>query len=114
MFIKPPSSSAVHPSPLHSQSSISSPLTSSPPTPSYSGDPLLGGGGGTFPRVASPLHDSFSPLHANGHAGAGALHNPLDPLGQMQPVAMSASVRAPPQRPRLDAREAAKSLANMF
>ncbi|KAF8195618.1 Vps5 C terminal like-domain-containing protein [Mycena galopus ATCC 62051] len=114
MFIKPPSS-VVPPSPLHAQSS----------TPSYSGDPLLGGGAGTFPR--GPSSSFSSPLHAgangnssrgpNGHPapGGGALHNELDPLGLgVQPAAMSASVRAPPQRPRLDAREAAKSLANMF
>ncbi|KAF7352566.1 Vacuolar protein sorting-associated protein 17 [Mycena venus] len=103
MFIKPPSSSGVPPSPLHaSQSTFSSPRTASPFTPSYTGDPLLGGGG----RRSSG--------GANGHAGAGVLQNELDPLGQVQPTTMSASVRAPPQRPRLDAREAAKSLANMF
>ncbi|KAJ6515624.1 vacuolar protein sorting-associated protein vps17 [Mycena sanguinolenta] len=115
MFIKPPSS----PSPLHAHSPLTSTLAPSPSTPSYSGDPLLGGSGGvgTFPRaVSSPLHGS--PLHVNGSRapnGSGAiLHNELDPLGQVQPVPMSASMRAPPQRPRLDAREAAKSLANMF
>ncbi|KAJ6538532.1 Vps5 C terminal like-domain-containing protein [Mycena vulgaris] len=121
MFIKPPSS-VVPPSPL--QSSISSPLTGSPSTPrdrqSHGGDPLLGVGSTLSRAVSSPLLDS--PLgtpngnrstNANGH-GHGPLQNELDPLGQVQPVPMSASVRAPPQRPRLDAREAAKSLANMF
>ncbi|KAJ7752797.1 Vps5 C terminal like-domain-containing protein [Mycena maculata] len=120
MFIKPPSST-VPPSPL--QSSFSSPPTASTLGPSSTllgGDPLLGGA--TLSRaVSSPLLDSplgasngsRSPT-ANGHGGASPLHNGLDPLGQVQPVAMSASMRAPPQRPRLDAREAAKSLANMF
>jgi hypothetical protein len=122
MFVKPPTT-IVPPSPLQS-SSIASPLTDSPSTPlnkqSHAVDPLLGVGTGTLSRaVSSPLLDS--PLHggpngtrstnANGH---GPLHNGLDPLGQVQPVVMSATVRAPPQRPRLDAREAAKSLANMF
>lgn len=37
----------------------------------------------------------------------------LDPLGMAKPVNMSASMR-PPQRPRLDPREAASKLANMF
>ncbi|KAJ7498671.1 Vps5 C terminal like-domain-containing protein [Mycena latifolia] len=119
MFIKPPST--IPSSPL--QASFSSPLTASPSTPldrqshTRIGDPLLGGGSTLSRAVSSPLD---SPLHtpngnrstnANGH---GTLNNGLDPLGQLQPVPMSASVRAPPQRPRLDAREAAKSLANMF
>ncbi|KAJ7368581.1 Vps5 C terminal like-domain-containing protein [Mycena albidolilacea] len=115
MFVKPPSSPAASQA---QSASLASSLAPSPSQPSYSGDPLLGGG--TFPRTfSSPLQQdsSYSPLHANanghGHA-AGVLQNGLDPLGQVQPVAMSASVRAPPQRPRLDAREAAKSLANMF
>ncbi|KAJ7653474.1 Vps5 C terminal like-domain-containing protein [Mycena rosella] len=112
MFIKPPSS------PLQS-SSISSPLIASPLDRhghGHGGDPLLGGASPLMRGVTSPLD---SPLHgapngstnANGH---GTVRNGLDPLGQLQPVAASASVRAAPQRPRLDAREAAKSLANMF
>jgi hypothetical protein len=61
------------------------------------------------------LHGSVNGSRStNGHAGPGVLYNGLDPLGQVQPVPMSASVRATPQRPRLDAREAARSLANMF
>lgn len=38
---------------------------------------------------------------------------PVDPLTGM-PITMSQSVRLTPQRPRLDAREAASKLANMF
>ncbi|KAJ7682544.1 Vps5 C terminal like-domain-containing protein [Mycena polygramma] len=123
MFIKPPAAGA----PL--QPSTSSPLAASTPsTPqNHAADPLLGGG--TFPRVVHsplgpPLHGGANGNgsgrstvngHAHAHPGAGVLHNELDPLGQIQPVSMSASMRAaPPQRPRLDAREAAKSLANMF
>ena len=37
----------------------------------------------------------------------------LDPFGMAEPNYMTASVRAP-QRPRLDPREAASKLANMF
>ena len=37
----------------------------------------------------------------------------LDPLGMAKPTNMTASMRAP-QRPRLDPREAATKLANMF
>ena len=39
--------------------------------------------------------------------------NGLDPLGTAKPIDMAASMR-PPQRPRLDPREAASKLANMF
>lgn len=45
---------------------------------------------------------------------SGTLTNDLDPLGMAKPVNMSASVRVQPTRPRLDAREAASKLANMF
>ncbi|KAJ7094531.1 Vps5 C terminal like-domain-containing protein [Mycena belliarum] len=121
MFIKPPSS-ATPASPL--QAAGSSPLTARPTTPldrqsHYVGDPLLGGGSSTMSRgVSSPLGDplhgslngSRSPNAANGHG----LNNGLDPLGQLQPAPMSQSMRGPPPRPRLDAREAAKSLAKMF
>ncbi|KAJ7228363.1 Vps5 C terminal like-domain-containing protein [Mycena pura] len=107
MFIKPPTS-PLAPSPLHA--SVSSPLTSSPSTPTAftagAGDPLLGN--------SNLLSNGRNTIHVpNGHAKH-PLHNDLDPLGHVQPTSMSASVRASPQRPRLDAREAAKSLANMF
>ena len=38
----------------------------------------------------------------------------LDPLGQATPSYMTQSVRVTPTRQRLDAREAASKLANMF
>jgi len=38
----------------------------------------------------------------------------LDPLGQARPSYMSQSVRVTPTRQKLDAREAASKLANMF
>ena len=41
------------------------------------------------------------------------LDDGLDPLGMAKPTNMTASMRAP-QRPRLDPREAASKLANMF
>ncbi|KAH9948396.1 Vps5 C terminal like-domain-containing protein [Amylocystis lapponica] len=61
-------------------------------------DPLLG-------RVASPTSHA-----ANGRSTPA---EDLDPLGMGKPVTMSSSVRLP-TRPRLDAREAASKLANMF
>ncbi|KAJ7068567.1 Vps5 C terminal like-domain-containing protein [Mycena amicta] len=107
MFIKPPTS-PVTPSPL--SASISS--------PSMPVDPLLGTGVVVSRATASPLHDS--PLNGTRSMMPSlarvnhVLHNELDPLGQATPTPMAASVRQTPQRPRLDAREAAKSLANMF
>jgi len=41
------------------------------------------------------------------------LNDGLDPFGMAKPTNMTASMRAP-QRPRLDPREAASKLANMF
>ena len=50
-----------------------------------------------------------------GTEGGGGGGGGLDPLGMARPGAfMSASVRVQPTRPRLDAREAASKLANMF
>ncbi|KAJ7283974.1 Vps5 C terminal like-domain-containing protein [Mycena rebaudengoi] len=115
MFIKPPSSSLPPPS---SQSAVSSPLTPAPATPldkqTHTVSSPLHAGGPLSRTVTSPLH---SPLHGNmngnGDGSANPLENGLDPLGQVRPVPMSATVRAP-ARPRLDAREAASKLANMF
>ncbi|KAF7332306.1 PX domain-containing protein [Mycena kentingensis (nom. inval.)] len=122
MFIKPPTTNPPSaPSPL--SASASSPTT---PTPAPNVDPLLGGavsGTSTFSRAtASPLHGSPLGGPMNGTRSMivqpnGANHilrNELDPLGQVQATPMAASVRQTPQRPRLDAREAARSLANMF
>jgi len=99
-----------------------SPLSPSPSLP-RSGSPALSGR--TVPD---------SPLHAPASTGPHPLANaPASPLagGQMprsamspsfgtldpltgKPVSMSQSVRVQPTRPRLDAREAASKLANMF
>ncbi|EKM59310.1 uncharacterized protein PHACADRAFT_249717 [Phanerochaete carnosa HHB-10118-sp] len=78
-------------------------------------------------RAQSPLHSartssphplaqsaSFeSPLHSSASVANGRPDD-LDPLGMVKPSYMSASVRVQPTRPRLDAREAASKLANMF
>ena len=84
---------------------------------------------------ATPSKAAFqSPLHSAGSAGphplaqSASFQSPLgsarsqgsngqdglDPLGSGKPAYMSASVRVQPTRPRLDAREAASKLANMF
>lgn len=95
----------------------SSPLTSASPT---SGAP------GWTGSVSSPLHAASvgsphplgqsmssaslaSPTRPNGQSSDG-----LDPLGMAKPAYMSASMRVQPSRQRLDAREAASKLANMF
>ncbi|KAI0638374.1 Vps5 C terminal like-domain-containing protein [Trametes polyzona] len=90
--------------PLSATSSFApSPSTTGPPAP--------------HPLAASAFVPStHSPL-ANGRSNSvsgGTPTNDLDPLGMARPVNMSASVRVQPTRPRLDAREAASKLANMF
>ncbi|THH13640.1 hypothetical protein EW146_g6600 [Bondarzewia mesenterica] len=60
----------------------------------------------------SPLGDPIArPATSNGMVPR---TGGLDPLGQTRPTYMSASLRVQPTRPRLDAREAASKLANMF
>ncbi|KAK7060406.1 Vacuolar protein sorting-associated protein 17 [Paramarasmius palmivorus] len=95
--------------------STSSPLgPSAPPssssqfaTPRISGDPLTG----SVPTMLVRSSSSMGNLSQN---GAPVLQNDLDPLGMTKPNYMTQSVRVTPQRPRLDAREAASKLANMF
>lgn len=66
--------------------------------------------GGEFdPLTGRPLVGQGNPLQTAG-AGAGG----YDPLGQARFGGMSASVRVQPTRPRLDPKEAASKLANMF
>ena len=98
MFIQTPSSSSFLSS-AQTQDGSSTAVPRSSNT-----DPLLG----------SPLVSS-DPIQRPGTAdgtprGAGD----VDPLGGIRPAHMSASVRVQPMRRRLDAREAASKLANMF
>ncbi|TFK55583.1 hypothetical protein OE88DRAFT_636903 [Heliocybe sulcata] len=105
MFVKPPSSPLSAAPPLSSAAIQGSRPAAAPSPLQYTGDPLLGS--------ASPLAQSVPQMPpANGHVNG--LTNDLDPLGQAKPSYMSASMRVTPQRPRLDAREAASKLANMF
>jgi hypothetical protein len=101
MFVKPPSSS----------SSLGPATTTSSPSAQIN------------PRVQSPLHSDplgqvsvmpsveSSPRGLNGRS---MQNDGFDPLGQAKPNYMSQSVRVTPTRQRLDAREAASKLANMF
>ncbi|KAI0775354.1 Vps5 C terminal like-domain-containing protein [Irpex lacteus] len=116
------------PSPLVPGGSGSHP--SSPLTPSKSGAgsnrtlPISrsctigsgsGSGGAVDPLSAGPSTplSANSAYGVNGQSAGGS--GQLDPLGMARPGAfMSASVRVQPTRPRLDAREAASKLANMF
>ncbi|KAF5358982.1 hypothetical protein D9758_004814 [Tetrapyrgos nigripes] len=93
MFVKPPSSPLA--------SGTQSP---SKPASSYT-DPLLG---------STPVRPSSAFDTNRGISGLPPQSNGLDPLGQARPINMSSSVRIQPTRPRLDAREAASKLANMF
>ncbi len=76
----------------------------SPALRSNNTDPLLGG----------PLSTS-DPINRPGTTdGTPRSGGDVDPLGGLHPAFMSASVRVQPMRQRLDAREAASKLANMF
>ena len=87
------------PSPLVVSSS-----TSNIPGPNVPFDPL---------RNDSYTGPVSSPLHTGPNQQASQAQE-TDPLGSIRPHQMSSSVRVQPTRPRLDAREAASKLANMF
>lgn len=60
--------------------------------------------------TADPLNDTPTRMMNE----PAMLGNGVDPLGHIKPSQMSSSMRVQPTRPRLDAREAASKLANMF
>ena len=91
--------SSPRPSPLSVSSS-----TSNIPGPNVPFDPLRND------SYAGPIS---SPLHP-GPSQQASQTQETDPLGSIRPHQMSSSVRVQPTRPRLDAREAASKLANMF
>lgn len=93
------STSIPRPSPLSVSSS-----TSNIPGPNVPFDPL---------RNDSYTGPVSSPLHTGSSQQASQAQE-TDPLGSIRPHQMSSSVRVQPTRPRLDAREAASKLANMF
>ncbi|KAF9498589.1 hypothetical protein BDN71DRAFT_342241 [Pleurotus eryngii] len=95
MFTKPQSTAPARQTPA-------GPLANGEPC-----DPLI------RPTTASPtIHSSHGFNGVNGYPASQG--GPLDPLGQAMPKYMSQSMRIQPARPRLDAREAASKLANMF
>ncbi|KAL0949276.1 hypothetical protein HGRIS_009354 [Hohenbuehelia grisea] len=96
MFVRSTSTASPLASP-RAQASMPSGKIGGPLGPSGSFDPLL------RPATASPSQ--------NGHA---APQGQFDPLMQASARQMSSSMRVQPSRPRLDAREAASKLANMF
>jgi hypothetical protein len=68
----------------------------------------------TDPLLGSPLMSS-DPIQRPGTTdGISRGAGDVDPLGGIRPAHMSASVRVQPMRRKLDAREAASKLANMF
>ncbi|KAI0353032.1 hypothetical protein OH77DRAFT_1427802 [Trametes cingulata] len=132
MFVKPPTSplaSSAVSTPARSTSALppapQSPTPQPPVAPKGPLDPLSAPSSGPpsatasaapHPLAASAFVPSANSPLANGRSNSvsGSLHNDLDPLGMAKPVNMSASMRVQPTRPRLDAREAASKLANMF
>lgn len=96
-------STGPRPSPLSFSSSVSNVVASTPSAPF---DPLRSD---SYP-VSLPSADAAN------RAVSQQLSRPqeTDPLGNIRPHQMSASMRVQPTRPRLDPREAASKLANMF
>lgn len=94
--------SSPRPSPLAASASVHS-----IPGPSASGpmDPLRNA---SYPVASTSLHD---PLN---EGPSPQQYRTQDPLISIKPHQMSSSMRVQPSRPRLDAREAASKLANMF
>ncbi|KAF9568993.1 hypothetical protein CPC08DRAFT_813168 [Agrocybe pediades] len=90
------------PSPLSFSSSTSN---IQHPSPNVPFDPLRSD---SYPAVSSPLHDGSQVQSQQ------TRQQDMDPLGSLRPHQMTSSLRAQPQRSRLDAREAASKLANMF
>jgi hypothetical protein len=103
MFISRRSSSP-RPSPLAGSASVSNipgPLSSS------AGGPI------------DPLRSTNYPSTLRDPLSRGSVQSPsrvqeFDPLASIKPRQMASSMRVQPTRPRLDAREAASKLANMF
>lgn len=105
MFV-PRSNSVSRPSPLAFSSSTSN-LPNGHPTSGPSSAPFDPLRSDNYATAPSPLNDSGMRSH---------LSRPqdVDPLGFIKPNQMASSVRVQPTRPRLDPREAASKLANMF
>ncbi|KAG6878584.1 hypothetical protein C0993_003039 [Termitomyces sp. T159_Od127] len=99
MFVQPTKTVHSPPPPLASSTTFDSHLHAGDP---LNVDPLV------RPASASPLPHSSQPV--NGQMS----QSRVDPLAYIQPHQMSASFHVQPTRPRLDAREAASKLANMF
>lgn len=97
-----------------SASASTSTLPQTPVTPYHEKDPLGPLSPGAQARRNMTLSASFSPLGPSVNSYANGAD--VDPIGGLSPLHMSQSVRLPPTptRKRLDAREAASKLANMF
>ncbi|KAL1660131.1 Vps5 C terminal like-domain-containing protein [Schizophyllum commune] len=112
MFVKPSPSPLASGPPLSASAIVQHPSTAPGPlgplgasaTTNGASDPLLG----------APLGGSSAAVPSSSGQHPASLQNGLDPLGQFKPAFASASVRVNPGRPRLDAKEAASKLANMF
>jgi hypothetical protein len=107
MFMRPSAASHSHVPQLAGLSASTSVLPGGSQQPF---DPLRSD---VVPRAPTtfPLHQD--PL-VRGPAGYSEQGGGLDPLAQVKPHQMAQSMRVQPTRPRLDAREAASKLANMF
>ena len=100
MFIKPTQPPHSPPLPISASTAFN---------PRSQTDDPLQAGPLMRPTVPAKYDPSASMIGQAPHAGNG-----IDPLGHIKYQHMSNSVRVQPTRPRLDAREAASKLANMF
>jgi len=122
MFI-PKRASSPRPSPLAGSASVSS-----IPGPSMTTSSAASGGPGptdplrstnyNYPAVSSPLRDPLSgqqgSIQSTSPFSRAQVQEDVDPLASVKPRQMASSMRVQPTRPKLDPREAASKLANMF
>lgn len=110
MFVPKTSNMANRPSPLSFSSSASNIQQGPNTAPGAPFDPLRSD---SYPSQQIIAHGpATSGPHQQQYPQQ--QQQQTDPLGNFMPRQMSASVRVQPTRPRLDAREAASKLANMF
>ncbi|KAF5333555.1 hypothetical protein D9611_002584 [Ephemerocybe angulata] len=89
--------------------------TSGIPSANQPFDPLRNEAYTSRSATASPLHGGQRSASVQGNASASeSSSGAFDPLGQIKTHQMSSSMRVQPRKPKLDPREAASKLANMF
>ena len=119
MFVKPSPSPLASGPPLSASANVQHPNTAPGLLGPLGAHATTNGAhattnGASDPLLGAPLGGSSAAVPSSSGQHPASLQNGLDPLGQFKPAFASASVRVNPARPRLDAKEAASKLANMF